>query len=156
MPCSCRYYIYCLFEILQSMSSLIETKLFVFWAQYFLVISILECAISLVGTLLMWHINMPDNLQVVTCGSIPLESSFQKVPRCIYVCTELEEYRGLTGKPANPKHCRFTWGCRHAEVCFLFVCYYCCHHCYTYMINQSIQSYHFMMLIILHVTLCNT
>ncbi|XP_076881570.1 putative membrane protein At1g16860 [Bidens hawaiensis] len=52
---------------------------------------------------------------IVTCGSIPLESSFQKVPRCVYVSTELYEYKGLGGKPANPKHRCFTWGCRNSE-----------------------------------------
>ncbi|GFZ06354.1 ubiquitin-specific protease family C19-related protein [Actinidia rufa] len=54
-------------------------------------------------------------LVVVTCGSIPLESSFQRVPRCVYVSTELYEYRGWGGKSANPKHRFFSWGCRHAE-----------------------------------------
>ncbi|XP_058201104.1 uncharacterized membrane protein At1g16860-like [Rhododendron vialii] len=52
---------------------------------------------------------------VVTCGSIPLESSFQKVPRCVYVSTKLYEYRGWRGKSAKPKHRFFSWGCRHVE-----------------------------------------
>ncbi|KAG9455114.1 hypothetical protein H6P81_008018 [Aristolochia fimbriata] len=52
---------------------------------------------------------------VVTCGSIPLESSFQKVSRCVYVSTELQEYRGWGGKSANPRHRRLTWGLRHSE-----------------------------------------
>ncbi|KAL7244302.1 hypothetical protein ACSBR1_016525 [Camellia fascicularis] len=52
---------------------------------------------------------------VVTCGSIPLESSFQRVPRCVYVSTELHEYRGWGGKSASPIHHFFSWGCRHAE-----------------------------------------
>ncbi|XP_057962636.1 uncharacterized membrane protein At1g16860 isoform X2 [Malania oleifera] len=52
---------------------------------------------------------------VVTCGSIPLESSYQRVPRCIYVSTELYEYRGWGGKSANPKHRFLSWGCRHSE-----------------------------------------
>ncbi|XP_059663073.1 uncharacterized membrane protein At1g16860 isoform X1 [Cornus florida] len=52
---------------------------------------------------------------VVTCGSIPLESSFQRVPRCVYVSTELYEYRGWGGKSATPKHRFFSWGCRHTE-----------------------------------------
>ncbi|KAL8161972.1 hypothetical protein V2J09_013461 [Rumex salicifolius] len=52
---------------------------------------------------------------VVTCGSIPLETSFQKVPRCVYVSTELYEYRGLGGKSAKPRHRFFSWGCRHSE-----------------------------------------
>lgn len=61
------------------------------------------------------------SIQVVTCGSIPLESSFQKVPRCVYVSTELYEYRGWGRKSANPKHRFFSWGCRHVEVSF---CHY--------------------------------
>ncbi|XAR53832.1 hypothetical protein NMG60_11022528 [Bertholletia excelsa] len=52
---------------------------------------------------------------VVTCGSIPLESSFQKVPRCVYISTELYEYRGWGGKSANSRHRFFSWGCRYAE-----------------------------------------
>lgn len=52
---------------------------------------------------------------VVTCGSIPLESSFQRVPRCVYVSTELYEYKGWGGKSANTKHRCLSWGCRHAE-----------------------------------------
>ncbi|XP_019171472.1 PREDICTED: uncharacterized membrane protein At1g16860 isoform X3 [Ipomoea nil] len=52
---------------------------------------------------------------VATCGSIPLETSFQKIERCIYVSTELYEYRGWGGKPANPRHCFFSWGQRHSE-----------------------------------------
>ncbi|XP_071713889.1 uncharacterized membrane protein At1g16860-like [Rutidosis leptorrhynchoides] len=52
---------------------------------------------------------------VVTCGSIPLESSFQKVSRCIYVSTELYEFKGWGGKSANPKHRCFSWGCRNSE-----------------------------------------
>ncbi|KAH9749746.1 ubiquitin-specific protease family C19-related protein [Citrus sinensis] len=52
---------------------------------------------------------------VVTCGSIPLESSYQRVPRCVYVSTELHEYKGCGGKPANPKHRCFSWGSRHLE-----------------------------------------
>ncbi|XP_051128591.1 uncharacterized membrane protein At1g16860 [Andrographis paniculata] len=52
---------------------------------------------------------------VVTCGSIALETSFQRVPRCVYVSSELYEYRGCGGKPANAKHRIFSWGCRHSE-----------------------------------------
>ncbi|KAH9322266.1 hypothetical protein KI387_016905, partial [Taxus chinensis] len=52
---------------------------------------------------------------VVTCGSIPLESSFQKVSRCVYTSTGLYEYRGWDSKPANAKHRRFTWGLRYLE-----------------------------------------
>ncbi|XWS11616.1 hypothetical protein CRYUN_Cryun37aG0014000 [Craigia yunnanensis] len=52
---------------------------------------------------------------VVTCGNVPLESSFQKVPRCVYTSTSLYEYRGWDSKATNPTHCRFTWGLRLLE-----------------------------------------
>ncbi|XWS11612.1 hypothetical protein CRYUN_Cryun37aG0013800 [Craigia yunnanensis] len=52
---------------------------------------------------------------VVTCGNVPLESSFQKVPRCVCTSTSLYEYRGWDSKAANPKHRRFTWGLRLSE-----------------------------------------
>ncbi|KAL7092409.1 hypothetical protein ACP275_12G163200 [Erythranthe tilingii] len=52
---------------------------------------------------------------VVTCGNIPLESSFQRVPRCVYTSTSLYEYRGWESKAANPTHRRFTWGLRTLE-----------------------------------------
>lgn len=55
-------------------------------------------------------------LKVVTCGNVPLESSFQKVPRCVYTSTSLYEYRGCDSKAANPTHRRFTWGLRAVEV----------------------------------------
>uniref|UniRef100_A0A2P2M6N8 Ubiquitin-specific protease family C19-related protein n=1 Tax=Rhizophora mucronata TaxID=61149 RepID=A0A2P2M6N8_RHIMU len=53
---------------------------------------------------------------VVTCGNVPLESSFQKVPRCVYTSTSLYEYRGWDSKGVNPTHRRFTWGLRSSEV----------------------------------------
>ncbi|KMT03650.1 hypothetical protein BVRB_8g189890 [Beta vulgaris subsp. vulgaris] len=52
---------------------------------------------------------------VVTCGNVPLESSFQKVPRCVYTSTSLFEYRSWDSKAANPSHRRFTWGLRSLE-----------------------------------------
>ncbi|CAA0826493.1 Ubiquitin-specific protease family C19-related protein [Striga hermonthica] len=52
---------------------------------------------------------------VVTCGSIPLETSFQRIPRCVYVSSELFEYRGCGGKPSNAKQRFFSWGCRYSE-----------------------------------------
>lgn len=52
---------------------------------------------------------------VVTCGNVPLESSFQKIPRCVYTSTSLYEYRGWDSKAANPQHRRFTWGLRSME-----------------------------------------
>ncbi|CAN8293001.1 unnamed protein product [Cochlearia groenlandica] len=52
---------------------------------------------------------------VVTCGNVPLESSFHRVPRCVYTSTSLYEYRGLGSKPANSSHRYFTWGLRSSE-----------------------------------------
>lgn len=52
---------------------------------------------------------------VVTCGNLPLESSFQRVPRCVYTSTCLYEYRGWDSKAANTTHRRFTWGLRSME-----------------------------------------
>ncbi|KAF4349205.1 hypothetical protein CsatB_021897 [Cannabis sativa] len=52
---------------------------------------------------------------VVTCGNVPLESSFRKIPRCVYTSTSLYEYRGWGSKPANSTHRRFTWGVRSSE-----------------------------------------
>ncbi|KAE8683118.1 Detected protein of confused Function [Hibiscus syriacus] len=52
---------------------------------------------------------------VVTCGNMPLESSFQKFPRCVYTSTSLYKYHGWDSKAVNPKHHRFTWGHRLSE-----------------------------------------
>lgn len=52
---------------------------------------------------------------VVTCGSMPLESSYQRVNRCVYTSSGLYEYRGFKAKPARPKHRTFTWGLRYLE-----------------------------------------
>ncbi|KAL3632159.1 hypothetical protein CASFOL_025143 [Castilleja foliolosa] len=52
---------------------------------------------------------------VVTCGNIPLQSSFQRFPRCVYTSTSLYEYRGWESKPATPTQRRFTWALRFSE-----------------------------------------
>ncbi|TVU15841.1 hypothetical protein EJB05_39382 [Eragrostis curvula] len=52
---------------------------------------------------------------VVTCGNFPLESSYQRVPRCVYTSTCLYEYRGWDSKAANTGHRRLTWGLRSME-----------------------------------------
>ncbi|KAJ7976385.1 Ubiquitin-specific protease family C19 protein [Quillaja saponaria] len=52
---------------------------------------------------------------VVTCGPVTLESSFQKVPRCVYTSTSLYEYRGWDSKAANSTHRYFTWGLRFSQ-----------------------------------------
>ncbi|MBA0623407.1 hypothetical protein Godav_008875 [Gossypium davidsonii] len=61
------------------------------------------------------HWEACENTLVVTCGSIPLESSYQREPRCVYVSTELYEYKGWGGKSANSKQRCFSWGCKHSE-----------------------------------------
>lgn len=64
-------------------------------------------------------------IQVVTCGSIPLESSFQSISRCVYVSTELHEYRGWRGKSADSSHRCLSWGLRHTEVgCFANISFF--------------------------------
>ncbi|KAI3745409.1 hypothetical protein L1987_58521 [Smallanthus sonchifolius] len=52
---------------------------------------------------------------IVTCGSIPLESSFQKVDRCVYVSTELFEHKRGSGKSAVATRCCFSLGCSNSE-----------------------------------------
>ncbi|CAK9196164.1 unnamed protein product [Sphagnum jensenii] len=52
---------------------------------------------------------------VVTCGSVPLESSYQKVNRCIYTSTSLYEYRQFSMKPAAQQHRYRKWSLRHME-----------------------------------------
>nr|XP_016477443.1 PREDICTED: uncharacterized membrane protein At1g16860-like [Nicotiana tabacum] len=52
---------------------------------------------------------------VVTCGSYPLQTSFQRIPRCVYASTELQEYKGCGGKSAHPRQRCFSWGRRHSE-----------------------------------------
>ncbi|KAG0579165.1 hypothetical protein KC19_4G078000 [Ceratodon purpureus] len=52
---------------------------------------------------------------VVTCGSVPLESSYQRVSRCVYTSTGLHEYRNYASKKARENHRRYTWGLRHRE-----------------------------------------
>jgi hypothetical protein len=52
---------------------------------------------------------------VVTCGSLQLESSYQRVKRCAYISTSLYEYRGYNAKKARDKHRHYTWGLRHLE-----------------------------------------
>ncbi|TYH47632.1 hypothetical protein ES332_D10G011400v1 [Gossypium tomentosum] len=39
----------------------------------------------------------------------------QKVARCVYVSTELYEYKGWGGKSLNPEHRCFSWGCSYCE-----------------------------------------
>lgn len=85
-------------------------------------------------------------LKVVTCGNVPLESSFQRVPRCVYTSTSLYEYRGWDSKAANPTHRRFTWGLRSLEVRKIFIFIYfeiaiphCQIGCYKYSMPPFVQ-----------------
>lgn len=69
-------------------------------------------------------------MQIVTCGNVPLETSFQKVPRCVYTSTGLYEYRGWSSKmTVNPDQKVFSWGSRFVEVlsqhyCFFFFLFF--------------------------------
>ncbi|KAH9716217.1 putative membrane protein [Citrus sinensis] len=73
-----------------------------------------SCLITFSATVL--HVQIGKRvLAVVTCGNVPLESSFRRVPRCVYTSTSLYEYRAWGSKPANPKHRHFTWGLRSLE-----------------------------------------
>ncbi|KAJ9671384.1 hypothetical protein PVL29_025197 [Vitis rotundifolia] len=40
---------------------------------------------------------------VVAYGNIPLEPSYQRMPRCVCMSSKLYEYRGRCVKSANPK-----------------------------------------------------
>ncbi|KAH9307699.1 hypothetical protein KI387_035610 [Taxus chinensis] len=55
---------------------------------------------------------------VVSCGSVPLESSYEKISRCVYTSTSLYEYKGWKANSANPKHwhlsCELTYLERYA------------------------------------------
>lgn len=57
--------------------------------------------------------------QVVTCGSVSLESSYEKASRCIYTSTVLYEYGGLGLKPIDGPRVRacFHWRLAYSEVC---------------------------------------
>ncbi|KAL6555497.1 hypothetical protein OROHE_007169 [Orobanche hederae] len=44
-----------------------------------------------------------------------LETSFQKVQRCVYASSELYKYRGCGVKPTNVKQRWFSWGCTYSK-----------------------------------------
>ena len=75
--------------------------------------------------------------QIVTCASVPLKSSFQKVSRCVYTSCGLYEYRNLNSNTTIPNHKMFTWGLRYMEVCgsaLTLICFYRCNTwIFTYM-----------------------
>ncbi|XP_068651377.1 uncharacterized membrane protein At1g16860-like [Aristolochia californica] len=50
-----------------------------------------------------------------SCGSLSLESSYEKVPRCIYTSTKLYEYRGTISKLANISSRFFGWNLAFSE-----------------------------------------
>jgi hypothetical protein len=53
---------------------------------------------------------------VVTCGSVPLETSYQKVNRCIYTSTALYQCKCFFVRPgASKQHQCCRWGLRHVE-----------------------------------------
>ncbi|XP_051133733.1 uncharacterized membrane protein At1g16860-like [Andrographis paniculata] len=55
---------------------------------------------------------------VVTCGSIPLQTPIEKLDRCVYVSSEVYEYRGcgVKGEPTS-ESCltNVSWGLKHSE-----------------------------------------
>ncbi|KAK9910115.1 hypothetical protein M0R45_034090 [Rubus argutus] len=54
---------------------------------------------------------------LASCGSLSLESSYEKASGCVYTSTLLYEYRGLTLQPMNVKRSCFQW---HLEYCERF------------------------------------
>ncbi|XP_048420994.1 uncharacterized membrane protein At1g16860 isoform X1 [Pyrus x bretschneideri] len=52
---------------------------------------------------------------IASCGSLSLESSYEKATGCIYASTLLYEYRGLTLQPGNVKRSCFQWHLAYCE-----------------------------------------
>ncbi|KAJ7951360.1 Ubiquitin-specific protease family C19-related protein [Quillaja saponaria] len=52
---------------------------------------------------------------LATCGSVSLESSYEKATRCIYASTLLHEYRGLGLRPKNASNLCFRWNLTYCE-----------------------------------------
>ncbi|KAF8379945.1 hypothetical protein HHK36_027411 [Tetracentron sinense] len=50
-----------------------------------------------------------------SCGTLSLESSYEKVPRCIYTSTLLYEYKGFDSKPAVGNGGCFHWSLEYSE-----------------------------------------
>lgn len=55
--------------------------------------------------------------QFASCGSVSLESSYEKAARCIYSSTLLYEYGGLDLKPVKVNRSCFQWSLTYCEVC---------------------------------------
>ncbi|XP_077248460.1 putative membrane protein At1g16860 [Tasmannia lanceolata] len=66
-------------------------------------------------------LNTADNGQLVkitglaSCGSLSLESSYEKVPRCVYTSTLLYEYRGFGSNSTIVNGQCFQWSLAHSE-----------------------------------------
>ncbi|KAE7999314.1 hypothetical protein FH972_003758 [Carpinus fangiana] len=52
---------------------------------------------------------------LASCGSVALESSYEKATRCIYASTLLYEYRGFDLTPVNLKKSCFQWSLAYCE-----------------------------------------
>ncbi|KAJ4954028.1 hypothetical protein NE237_030860 [Protea cynaroides] len=52
---------------------------------------------------------------IASCGSIPLESSYERVPRCFYTSTLLYEYIGFRLKAASSDHRCLQWTLAYSE-----------------------------------------
>lgn len=60
-------------------------------------------------------INLFYSCQPVSCGDIALESSYEKVGRCVYTSTLLYEYEGFGFKSLNAKQPCFLWRLAYSE-----------------------------------------
>ncbi|WMV11619.1 hypothetical protein MTR67_005004 [Solanum verrucosum] len=56
-----------------------------------------------------------DNVKLVSCGNVSLESSYEKVGRCVYTSTLLFECGKLGLKPADVKESCFGWRLAYSE-----------------------------------------
>ncbi|KAG2725635.1 hypothetical protein I3843_01G075700 [Carya illinoinensis] len=52
---------------------------------------------------------------IASCGSVALESSYEKATRCVYASTLLYEYRGFDFTPVNLKRSCFRWSLSYCE-----------------------------------------
>ena len=55
--------------------------------------------------------------QPVSCGSVSLESSYEKVGECVYASTLLYEYEGSGLKALTAEAPCFSWRLAYSEVC---------------------------------------
>ncbi|KAJ6334708.1 hypothetical protein OIU78_011551 [Salix suchowensis] len=56
-----------------------------------------------------------SGMQLVSCGSVSLESSYERAARCTYVSTLLYEYGGFGVKPMNADTSCLQWNLKYCE-----------------------------------------